>query len=175
MKCLQSVVVAIGLLTQGHAFLYGQSGLSITPASTSFPLVSQTFINRSESYFTYRAVLVNSGPAVASVVAVATSLSPYVTVVAGQGNLHFSQVPANGVAVSRDTFTLLITNGLRFDGSQIEWSFNGPASNAGPNQTVPVYTTVTLNGSGSTNSAGIGSLVYQWAIQSTPAGSRATL
>jgi hypothetical protein len=49
-----------------------------------------------------------------------------------------------------------------------------PVGNAGPNQTVPVGTTVTLNGSGSTDADG-NSLTYQWSFASVPTGSAATL
>ncbi len=149
--------------------------LSIPPTGSSYSLVSQTFVTRTQSYYTYQATLVNTGPALTSVTAVAISLSPKVTVVAGQGTLHFSPVPANARSVSTNTFTILVNGGVPFDGSQINWSFNGPFANPGPNQTVQVFSTVTLNGGGSTNPTGIGSLTYSWAIQSGPTGSTARL
>ena len=49
-----------------------------------------------------------------------------------------------------------------------------PVANAGPNQTVAVGATVTLNGSGSTDADG-NALTYQWSFASVPAGSAATL
>ena len=49
-----------------------------------------------------------------------------------------------------------------------------PAANAGPNQTVTVGSTVTLNGSGSTDVDG-NPLTYQWSFASVPTGSAATI
>ena len=49
-----------------------------------------------------------------------------------------------------------------------------PVANAGPNQTVAVGATVTLNGSGSTDADG-NALTYQWSFASVPTGSAATL
>jgi hypothetical protein len=138
-------------------------------------LVNQTFVTRSQSYYTFQAIVVNSGPPLASVTATATSLSPNVTVVAGQGTLYFSPVPSMTPTVSTNTFTILTSGGVQFDGSQISWSFNSPVANPGPPQTVPVLSTVTLNAGGSTNPSGIGTLTYSWSIQTAPAGSTATL
>jgi hypothetical protein len=176
MRRLFNAAIAIALLAPGPSIMSGQSsGLSIAPTATSYILVSQTFVTRSQSYYTYQAIIVNSGPALANATATATSLSPNVTVVAGQDTLHFSPVPSNTPTVSADTFTILTSGGVQFDGSQISWSFNGPTANAGPPQTVPVLSTVTLNGGGSTNPGGIGTLTYSWSIQSAPAGSTAAL
>ena len=49
-----------------------------------------------------------------------------------------------------------------------------PVANAGPNQTAAVGSTVTLNGSGSTDADG-NPLTYQWSFASVPTGSAATL
>ena len=176
MRYPYTAAAAIALSVLGSSPVSGQvSNLSIPPTASSYLLVSQTFVTRTQSYYTYQAILVNTGPTLASVTAVATSLSPNVRVVAGQGTLHFSSVPANGQSVSTNTFTILISGGAPFDGSQISWSFNGPFANPGSNQTVPVLSIVTLNGGGSTNPSGIGPLTYSWAIQSAPAGSTAKL
>ena len=61
-----------------------------------------------------------------------------------------------------------------FSFSSLSWSFNNPWADPGANQTAPIESTVTLNGSGSTNPGG-GQLTYTWAFQSVPAGSKATL
>lgn len=176
MRYLHTVAIAIALWAPGPSIMFGQSsGLSIAPSPTSYLLVSQTFVTRSQSYYTYQAVVVNNGPALASATATATSQSPNITVVAGQGTLQFAPVPANTSTISTNTFTIMTSGGAQFDGSQIGWSFNGPSANAGPPQTVPVLSTVTLNGGGSTNVGGIGTLTYSWSIQSAPAGSTAAL
>ncbi len=154
--------------------MFGQgSGLSISPTGAGYQLVNQTFVSRSQSYYTYQAILVNNGVAVPSVTATVTSLSPAIGVVAGQGTVHFSPVPAHSSVVSTDTFTILV-NGL-FDPSQLVWSFNSPVANPGLNQTVAVLSVVTLNGGNSTDPGGIGPLTYRWSIQSAPGGSTATL
>jgi hypothetical protein len=49
-----------------------------------------------------------------------------------------------------------------------------PVANAGPNQSVTMGSTVTLNGSGSTDADG-NPLTYQWSFATVPAGSAATL
>lgn len=168
--------MAIALFAPGQLPLFGQlSGLSIPATASSYQLVTQVFVTRAQSYYTYQAILTNTGAAVGSVTATATSLSPDVSVVAGQNTLHFPPVPANGQVSSTNTFTILVSGGNSFDPSQITWSFNNPYADPGPNQIVPVLSTVILNGGNSTNPAGIGSLTYSWAIHSAPAGSTAVL
>ncbi|MBI3356899.1 MAG: hypothetical protein HY038_09045 [Nitrospirae bacterium] len=49
-----------------------------------------------------------------------------------------------------------------------------PVANAGPDQSVAVGATVTLNGSGSTDTSG-NTLTYDWSFTSVPAGSRTEL
>ena len=159
MRYLYTAAIAIALWAPGQSIMFGQSsGLSIAANPTSYLLASQTFITRSQSYFTYQAIVVNNGPPVASATATATSLSPNVTIVAGQGSLQFGAVPTNTPTISTNTFTILTSGGVQFDGSQISWSFNGPSANAGPPQTVPVLSKVTLYGGASTNPGGIGTL-----------------
>ena len=63
----------------------------------------------------------------------------------------------------QDTVTITTTGGN-----------TAPAANAGPDQSVPVSATVTLNGSGS-NDADRNSLTYDWSFVSFPTGSTATL
>src|SRR5438270_8831423 len=109
MRCSRIAGTAIIIVSQLYLPLFGQQpGLSIPAAPSSYQLVTQTFYSRTQSYYTYRAILTNSGPSLTSTTATITSLAPSVTVVAGQGTLHFSPVPANGQVTSSDTFTILV-------------------------------------------------------------------
>ena len=138
----------------------------------------------------YTAVLNNTGGALPGVTATLTSLASNVTIVPGQGTLEFSPVPsgtpsAPSQVTSTNTFTIIVDRSLPFSFSSLSWSFNNPFANPGLNQTVPNLSTVTLNGSGSTNPSGIGSLTYSWAFHrmvvdgavviSVPTGSAAVL
>src|SRR5258706_7379943 len=73
---------------------------------TNYQFVSEERISRTESYVTYRADLINLGPARASVTASLTSLSTNVRVIPGQGNLVFGPVPTNSHVTSSNTFTI---------------------------------------------------------------------
>ena len=95
--------------------------------------------------------------------------------VPGQSTVHFAPVPANSNVMSNDSFTILIDRSVPFDFSSLQWSFSNPVANPGPNQTATIGSTVTLNGSGSTNPSGIGSLTYKWSLVSVPTGSTAVL
>jgi hypothetical protein len=74
--------------------------------------------------------------------------------------------------------TDLNQNGQFFNGNNLTAicpvSNVAPISNAGPNQSVTTATTVTLNGSGSSDADG-NPLSYLWSFVSVPAGSGATL
>ena len=158
--------------------MLGQSGLSnlsIPANNSSYQLVSSTRFSLTQFYYTYRAVLSNSGPAITGVTATVTSTTPGVLVVAGQGTVHFDPVPANGQVTSTDTFTILVNRTVAFTFNDLQWSFQNPFADPGPNQTVPLNAVVTLNANGSTNPGGIGSLTYSWTLQSVPSGSTATL
>ena len=48
-------------------------------------------------------------------------------------------------------------------------------ANAGPDQKAKLRDLVVLNGSGSTNPSGVGTLSYTWKFAAKPAGSNATL
>ena len=170
---LQSRVTGtlIALTMLSGSLLFGDNSLSIT----NYQEVSEQRLSRTQSYFTYSATLVNNGPALGGAVATLTSLSPSVQVVAGQGTLHFGPVAAGGQVPSKDTFTILVDSTVAFSFSSLQWTFGNPVANAGPNQTVAVGANVTLNGSGSSNPSGTGTLTYSWAFVSKPAGSSAVL
>jgi len=60
------------------------------------------------------------------------------------------------------------------DSVSVTTTNTAPVANAGPDQTAPVGTTVSLNGSGSSDADG-DALSYAWTLQSAPAGSAAAL
>ena len=178
MRHAQGAAIAIALMALSASPSFGQSpvsALSIPATNASYQLVSSTRLSVTQFYYTYKASLVNSGPAITGATATVASLNSAVMVVAGQGTLHFSPVPANGQVMSTDSFTILVNRTVGFSFSELQWSFQNPFADPGPNQTVPVDSTVTLNAGGSTNPGGIGSLTYSWTLQSVPAGSGATL
>ena len=166
--------IAVVLSLLGPSVVYAQgapSDLSIT----NYQFVSDERLTRTQWYVTYRADLMNYGPARSGVTATVTSVAPSIVVVPGQGTVHFASVPANGRAISTDTFTLLVDRSVTADLTNLRWAFLNPVANAGANQTAPVGGTVALNGSGSTNPSGVGTLTYRWAFTSRPASSAAAL
>src|SRR5579884_1451606 len=149
----------------------GVQGLSIT----NYQFVSEQRWSQTQSYVTYRADLVNTGVARDAVTATVSSSSPSIQTVPGQTNLHFSPVPANSRVTSSNTFTILVDRTVPFSFSSLQWSFLAPYANAGPNQTVGIGATVTVNGSASTNPSGVGNLSYKWAFVSRPPGTATKL
>src|SRR5262249_42644547 len=155
------------------ASLYGQvvSTLSIT----NYQMVSEQRISQYVSNFTYRADLVNLGPARNAVTASVSSRTSNIQIVPGQGNLHFAPVPANSTVTSFDPFTIIIDGTIMADLSDLQWTFLAPVANAGPNRTAKIGDTVFLDGSASTNPSGYGTLTYNWKLVSVPPGSAAVL
>jgi hypothetical protein len=154
----------------------GASAQAPVLSITNYQLVSEQRVTRTVYDLSYRADLVNNGPARAAVTATVTSSVPSTQVM--QGSLHFANVPANGRVTSSDTFTIRVDRTVAFDFANLQWTFPpdaAPVADAGPDQTAPVGATVTLNGSGSTNPGGVGTLTYSWAFISRPAGSTAVL
>jgi hypothetical protein len=140
-----------------------------------YALVNSTRYNRDQWYFTYTASLVNAGPVTPAITATVTSTATNIQVVAGQGTLHFPPAQPNGVVSSVDSFTILVDRTVPFDVSSLKWFFMNPLANAGSNQTVTVGSTVSLNGGGSTNPSGVGTLSFNWQFVSVPPGSKASL
>jgi hypothetical protein len=169
----QAAAALVGCLFLVSSEAHGQNtqGLSIT----NYQFVSEQRWSRTESYVTYRADLVNTGPARDAITATVTSLVPSIQTVPGQRNLHFSPVPAGSTVTSSNTFTLLVDRTVPFSFSSLQWSFLAPFANAGPDQTLAIGTQAILNGSASTNPSGVGSLSYRWAFVSRPAGTVAKL
>ena len=143
---------------------------------TGYQLLSEERLTRTQSYFSYRADIVNTGPALPAITATVTPLgSSGVQVVSGKGNLHFTNVATNAEVTSDNAFTILVDRTLPFSFNSLQWSFNSPVANAGPNQTAAVGAAVNLDASRSSNPGGIGTLGYTWALTAVPAGSQASL
>src|ERR1017187_947703 len=166
--CLPAVtmIAVCGLVP---SVIFGQGAPSL--AITNYQYVSEQRISQSSSYVTYRADLVNSGAARIAVTASVSSLVPSIQVVPGQGVLHFAPVLANRTVTPPDTFTILVDRTVAFDFADLQWTFLAPVANAGPNGTAKVGDLVILDGSGSTNPSGFGTLMYNWKLVSTPFGS----
>lgn len=170
-RAIAIVFVFSALLPSGA---FGQAApLGLTVGN--YQLVSEQRVSRTESYFTYRADIFNAGAARGPITATVVSKTPSTKVAQGQGTLNFPSVAAGGRATSTDTFTLLVDRTVPFDVANLQWTFLTPLANAGPNQTVSVGSTVTLNGSGSSNPSGAGVLTFNWAFVSKPGGSAAQM
>ena len=169
---------ATALLAFTFVASQGASASSPTTGMTvgNFQFVSENRDTRTLFFETYQATLSNPGAAAANVTATVTSTSPGVLIVPGQNVLQFSPVPANSQVVSSNTFTIIIDRTQPFSFSSLQFTlFKLRSQNAGPDQTAKVNSKVTLNGSGSTNPSGQGTLSYSWAFSSLPVGSNATL
>jgi PKD domain len=88
-------------------------------------------------------------------------------------------VPVNGQLTSSNTFTILTDTAVPLDFTKLQWTFQTvaapPIANPGANQTVKVGSTVMLDGSGSMNPSGIGTLTYNWVFSSRPPGTATRL
>src|SRR5947209_6981736 len=157
------------------AILGPSTAFGATLSITNYQYVSEVRFSRTQSYVTYAADLVNTGAALPSLTATLTSLDPSIQTVPGQSALHFAAVPANSQMPATNTFTILVDRTVAFTFANLQWSFNSPFANPGPSQTARVGDKVTLNGTGSTNPSGIGTLTYAWSFSSRPAGSSAVI
>jgi K319L-like, PKD domain len=171
-----------------HAWLAILVSLSFAPSAiqaqglsiTNYQLVGQQVINSTLTRNTYTADVVNTGMPVGSVTANVTTTNPYsVRTVPGSDTLTFGPVATNGQVTSSNTITILVYNTQPFSFSSLQWTFQTtPASiiaNAGPDQSVSLGTTVVLNGTGSSNPSGVGTLTYSWRLTSRPPGSYSNL
>jgi hypothetical protein len=171
---LAAVVATLTVLTPGAAFgQVDQNKLTVT----NYKLVNEIHVDRTHDQLTYKADLINSGPALPSLTGIGTS---YVASIVLQppGNLNFPPTsPSNPQVTSLNTFTIVVDRTLNTDLGNLHWFFTdtNPVANAGPNQRVNVGNTVTLDGSGSTNPSGTGTLTYSWTFVSKPPGSQAAL
>lgn len=90
-----------------------------------------------------------------------TTVQP--TFVADLAGLYVAQLIVNDGTEGSVPTTVTITTGNR-----------PPVGVAGPDQTVPVYSLVTLNGTGSHDAEG-DALIFQWTLESRPHGSMASI
>ena len=164
--CPATVMLVCALAAPLGAQVPQSQGLSIT----NYQFVSEQRISQTQSNVTYRADLVNTGGPHAMVTAGLTSPSPNMVVIPGQNTLMFSPVPAQSTVTSQNTFTITVNRSVVVDLTQLQWTFLTPIANAGPNQTAKVGSTVTLNGTASTNPSGYGALSYHWTFTSRPPG-----
>lgn len=172
MRHVYSSAAVIGFLSISP-FLASAAG----PSIANYQLVTTQRVTPTTSYYTYKAALVNgTGSALPASTATLTSLNPSsFTVVAGQGTLQFPAVATGLEVQSLNSFTILVDLTVTFNFSNLQWTFLAPVANPGPNQTTTVGSTVTLDGSASTNPASTGTLTYSWTFTSVPAGSQASL
>jgi hypothetical protein len=169
------VLITLSSLTSA-LFAQNNAAPALVPSSlsiTNYQLVSEQMISLFQSNVTYRADLINPGAAIPAITATLSTQASGVQIV--QGNLHFAPVPGNSQVTSNNTFTLLVDRTVTFSFTSLQWSFTGPVANAGPNQTAQPGSMVSLNGSGSTNPSGIGTLSYDWTFISRPPGTAAVL
>ena len=125
--------------------------------------------------YTYTADLTNNGGAAQNVSGTVVSSSPNTIVM--KSTVKFGTVPANSTVTSTDTFVIRQNRLYDFLLSSLSWTFTltqPPTANAGPNQTAAVGSTVTLNGTGSTDPNSL-PLTYLWTPVSIPSASSTTI
>lgn len=150
----------------------------ITAYVVDIQQISGRRITRDLTDFTYTIRVVNQGGAILNASAFVRSLSP--NTVIQDNEVILGAVPTGSTITSTDTFTLRQYRLVPFRLQDLVWTIQGqeantrPLANAGPDQTVPTGTTVTLDGSGSTDADGQ-PLTYRWSLVSKPAGSAAAL
>jgi hypothetical protein len=152
----------------------------VTIDASTYLLISTSRADRDHFDFTYTAAAANSAVTVVSdCVAQATSSSPNTQV--RDGMLSFPPLPAGGSQVSTDTFTIRQHRLFTFDPSDLSWEIEcavpanaRPIANAGAHQSVLAGSTVTLDGSGSSDPEG-SPVTFSWSFLFKPENSAATL
>ena len=141
-----------------------------------YQLQSSVRVSLTQYDYTYTAQVTNNGDAAQDVVGTVTSSSPNTIVI--KSTVDFGSVPAGGTVTSTDTFVISQNRLYAFNPASLSWTFNStadiPTANAGPNQTAAVGSTVTLNGTGSTDPQGL-PLTYLWSIVSAPANNTSVI
>ncbi len=145
---------------------------------STFQQVSAQRVSRVVTEYEYLATATNGAPELENVTARVTSTSPNTVII--DGDLSFGDLAVGGDAVSTDGFSFRHDRRFPFDPAVLRFDFlfvvanDPPTADAGPDQTVFVTDTVTLDGSGSTDLNG-DALTYDWSLSSAPAGSSAAL
>ena len=181
LRLLSLTSLMVGGLVVGLFLLSGPAAVQTLTIDPNYILVRTDQITRTQFNFTYRAKITNPGPAdFVGVTATLTSRSSRTVVV--DGSLTFGTIPAGSTVTSSDTFTIRQDRTFPFNPADLVWQVSGtpvprntpPVANAGPDQTVVVTQTVTLDGSHSTDADG-DPLQYRWSMVAVPTGSHASL
>jgi hypothetical protein len=152
-------------------FVPAQATAQLTVAN--YRLVGTQYVGPTQSIHTLAADLVNTGAPRSAVTATVSSPVATLQTIPGSTNLHFAPAPT-GTTPSLDTIKILVDTTVQVNYNQLVWSFGAPFAKAGPNQTVSVGATATLNGSGSSNPSG-GYIQFSWQFLSRPPGSSARI
>jgi hypothetical protein len=174
---------ACGLLACAVLWLapIAAANADVTIDGSTYVLITSSRVDRDHFDFTFTAVATNSGSTPESnCVADLTSSSPNTQV--RDGELSFPPLPPGGSAVSNDTFTVRQHRLFPFNAAVLSWNIEcsepganaRPLADAGPHQSVMTGSTVTLDGSGSTDPEG-SPVTYLWSIVGQPVNSTATL
>ena len=150
------------------------------PTIQNVQFVSQLRIDRFVIEATYRADVRSSGGAFTAVSATVTSGNPATAII--DGVLSFPDLPSGGTVTSTDTFVIRHDLRTPFQNSFLQFTVRAtpvvinraPTANAGPDQTLALGSSVTLNGSASSDPDG-NPLTFQWILATKPAGSTAAL
>src|SRR5262249_44143222 len=130
---------------------------------------------RTQYWVTYSVTVLNSGASLPGLTAKVHSTAPNVQTMPGKDVLHFGPLASGAQGKSVELLTILVDRSVPFSFSSLVWTFDNPVANAGPNQTAGIGATVNLNGTGSSNPSGVGTLTFLWSFASVPAGSHAAL
>ena len=179
MKGIVYGALALALLFVGSSLLTAATSVQDLRIG-GYTLVGKTRIGPHHWRLAYTAKLTNRGTSKIS--GATATLRRFLDILIVDGQLSFGPVRAGQAATSTDTFTLrwpiergidpqLLERLLRWD---IKLANAAPIANAGPDQTVPLGSTVVFDGTRSSDADG-NPLTYRWAFTAKPASSTAAL